>query len=105
MRGAAWKLIWGSRRLLAATVGDEHLRKARQLLIDRARTRALRGPDALQLAIALELKRAGLVSVFVADDQKLRQIAMMEGITTLNPEQPIAPQTLRHTAHLCSRSP
>ena len=79
----------GSRRLLAATVSDDHLRGARQLLIDHGRTEALRGPDALQLSVALGLKRAGLVSVFVAADQKLCRVAIIEGFTTLNPEQPI----------------
>lgn len=80
----------GSRRLLVAIVSDEHLRGARQLLLDQGRTEALRGPDALQLSVALGLKRAGLVSVFVAADQKLCRVAMMEGFTVLNPEQPIA---------------
>ena len=79
----------GSRRLLVATVSDDHLRGARQLLIEHGRTEALRGPDALQLSVALGLKRAGLVSVFVAADQKLCRVAMIEGFTTLNPEQPI----------------
>jgi predicted nucleic acid-binding protein len=80
----------GSRRLLVAIVSDEHLRGARQLLINHGRTEALRGPDALQLSVALGLKRAGLVSVFVASDQKLCRVAMIEGFTVLNPEQPIA---------------
>jgi predicted nucleic acid-binding protein len=79
----------GSRRLLVATVSDDHLRGARQLLIEHGRTEALRGPDALQLSVALGLKRAGLASVFVAADQKLCRVAMIEGFTTLNPEQPI----------------
>ena len=79
----------GSRRLLVAKVSDEHLRTARQLLIDHGRTEALRGPDALQLSVALGLKRAGLVTVFAAADQKLCRVAMIEGFTTLNPEQPI----------------
>jgi predicted nucleic acid-binding protein len=79
----------GSRRFLVATVGDEHLRGARQLLINYCRTEALRGPDALQLSVALALKRAGLVSVFVAADQKLCRVAIIEGFTTLNPERPI----------------
>ena len=81
----------GSRRLLVATVGDEHLRRARQLLIDHGRTEALRGPDALQLTVALGLKQAGFISVFVAADQKLCRVAIIEGFTTLNPEQPFTP--------------
>jgi hypothetical protein len=81
----------GSRRLLVATVTDDHVRRARQLIVDHGRTEALRGPDALQLAVALGLKQAGLISVFVAADQKLCRVAMIEGFTWLNPEQPIAP--------------
>jgi hypothetical protein len=80
----------GRRRLLVAIVSDEHLRGARQLLIDHGKTEALRGPDALQLSVALGLKRGGLVSVFVAADQKLCRVALIEGFTVLNPEQPIA---------------
>ncbi len=80
----------GNRRFLVATVSDSHFRGARQLLIDHGQTEPLRGPDALQLSVALGLKRAGLVSVFVAADQKLCRVAMMEGFTTLNPEKPIA---------------
>jgi predicted nucleic acid-binding protein len=80
----------GSRRLLVATISDSHLRGARQLVIDHGRTEALRGPDALQLSVALTLKGTGLASVFVAADQKLCRVAMMEGFTTLNPEKPIA---------------
>jgi len=80
----------GSRRLLVATISDEHLRRARQLLVAHGRTEALRGPDALQLAVALGLKQAGLISVFVTADQKLCRVAAIEGFTTLNPEHPIA---------------
>jgi hypothetical protein len=80
----------GTGRLLVATVGDQHLRVARQLLIHHGRTEALRGPDALQLAVGLGLKRANLVSIFVAADQKLCRIAMIEGFTVLNPEQPMS---------------
>src|SRR5262249_56279396 len=54
----------GSRRLLVATVRDSHLRGARQLLMDHGRTEALRGPDALQLSAALDLKCPGFVSLF-----------------------------------------
>ena len=79
----------GSRRLRVAAVNDQHLREARRLLISHAGTEALRGPDALQLAVALGLNRAGIVSVFVAADKKLCRVAMSEGITTLNPEQPV----------------
>jgi len=79
----------GKRRLLVATISDAHFRGARQLLIDHEWTEALRGADALQLSAALGLKRAGLISVFLAADYKLCRVAMLEGFTTLNPEQSI----------------
>jgi hypothetical protein len=74
---------------LAAIVSDEHLRCARQLLIAHGKAEALRAPDALQLSVALGLKRAGLVVVFIAADRKLCRVARLEGFTVLNPELPI----------------
>jgi len=49
---------------------------------------ALRTLDALQLSVALGLKRAGLVTVFVAADQKLCRVATLEGLAVTNPEEP-----------------
>ena len=80
----------GTRRVLVATVNDEHFRGARQLLTYHGRNEALRAPDALQLSVALGLKHAGLASVFVAADRKLCRVAIIEGFTALNPEQPLA---------------
>jgi predicted nucleic acid-binding protein len=78
----------GRRRLLLAAVNDEHFRTARKLLFKHGATEALRTLDALQLSVALSLNRAGLVTVFVAADQKLCRVAMLEGFTVTNPEQP-----------------
>jgi predicted nucleic acid-binding protein len=78
----------GRRRLLLAAVNDEHFRTARKLLFKHGATEALRTLDALQLSVALSLNRAGLVTVFVAADQKLCRVAMLEGVTVTNPEQP-----------------
>ena len=80
----------GSRRLLVAAVNDEHFRRARQLLLEHGAAEALRSLDASQLSVALGLKRAGFVRVFVAADQRLCRVAAIEGFTTLNPERPIA---------------
>jgi hypothetical protein len=49
---------------------------------------AFRTLDALQLSVALKLKRAGLAAVFVAADQRLCRVAMLEGLALTNPEQP-----------------
>ncbi|MGD1098325.1 MAG: type II toxin-antitoxin system VapC family toxin [Bryobacteraceae bacterium] len=78
----------GRRRLLLAAVNDEHFRTARKLLFKHGAVEALRTLDALQLSVALSLNRAGLVTVFVAADQKLCRVATLEGFTVTNPEQP-----------------
>jgi predicted nucleic acid-binding protein len=78
----------GQRRLLVAAVNDEHFRTARQLPVKYGVVEAFRALDALQLSVALGLKRAGLVAVFVASDQKLCRVASLEGFAVTNPEQP-----------------
>jgi hypothetical protein len=78
----------GHRRLLVAAVNDEHFRGARQLLFKHGAVEALRTLDALQLSVALGLKRAEPVTVFVAADQKLCRVATLEGFAVTNPEQP-----------------
>ena len=78
----------GRRRLLVAVVADEHFRAARRLLFNYGVIEALRTLDALQLSVALGLKRAGLATVFVAADQKLCRVAAREGFAVTNPEQP-----------------
>ena len=77
----------GRRRLLVAAIADEHFRVARQLLFKHAVVEALRTLDALQLSVALGLKRAGLATGFVAADQKLCRVAALEGFAVSNPEQ------------------
>ena len=76
------------RRFLVAAVNDEHFRSARQLLVKHASVEALRTLDSLQLSVALGLRQAGLVTAFVAADQKLCPVASLEGFEVTNPEQP-----------------
>lgn len=78
----------GRRRLLVATVNDEHFRTARELPVKHGAAETLRTLDALHLLVALELKRAGLLMVFVAADQRLCRVAMLEGFAVTDPEQP-----------------
>jgi hypothetical protein len=50
-----------------------------------ARLRAL---DALQLAVALDLKDRRLVTHFVCSDRDLLTVASLEGLAVLDPENP-----------------
>jgi len=78
----------GRSRLLVAAMNDHHFRVARRLLIKHGTNEALRTLDALQLSIALGLGQAGLITVFVAADQKLCRVATIEGFEVADPEQP-----------------
>ena len=51
-----------------------------------APTRALRTLDALQLAVAMDLKEHGRLGTFVVADETLADVATQEGITAVNPE-------------------
>ena len=49
-------------------------------------TRRMRTLDALQLAVAVDLQKNGQLDVFVVADRLLAEIAGLEGLSTLNPE-------------------
>ncbi|HYL38438.1 MAG TPA: type II toxin-antitoxin system VapC family toxin [Bryobacteraceae bacterium] len=58
-----------------------------ELLVERyAFDLRLRALDALQLAVALELRSQGLVDYFVAADRILCEVARLEGFSVINPE-------------------
>ncbi len=65
----------GRRNILMAVVGDDHFEIARRLLIGYGADRSLRTLDALQLSVAVGLRRAGYV-------------AELEGFQVTNPEHP-----------------
>ena len=48
----------------------------------------LRTLDALQLAIALDLRQVGLIALIVAADQGLCRVASLAGCSAVNPEKP-----------------
>ncbi|MGO9256219.1 MAG: hypothetical protein ACLQU1_07960 [Bryobacteraceae bacterium] len=78
----------GRRRFLVAAINDEHFRTAKQSLFRHGAVEALRTLDALQLSVALRLKREELVTLFVAADRRLCRVAMLEWFAVTNPEQP-----------------
>jgi hypothetical protein len=49
---------------------------------------ALRTLDAIQLAVALDLLQIDAISVMVAADQRLCQVAEIAGCPTINPGNP-----------------
>lgn len=65
-----------------------HYQEAERLIRHHALTRSLRTLDALQLAVALDLQRHGMLDYFVCADKNLCFIASLERLAVLNPEQP-----------------
>jgi predicted nucleic acid-binding protein len=63
-------------------------RAAEQLVRRLSPAQNLRTLDALQLAVALDLRSRGLVTQFVCADQRLCTIAAAEGLIVVNPEVP-----------------
>jgi len=76
------------RFLVALPIQPRHFHAARVLLVKYGPTEGLRTLDALQVAIALDLKEAGQVSVLVAADQRLCRVATLAGCPAINPEHP-----------------
>ncbi len=74
-------------RLEVFSIGESEFTMA-ELLVERyAFESRLRALDALQLAVALELRNQKLVDHFVAADAILCEVARLEGFSVINPEQ------------------
>jgi predicted nucleic acid-binding protein len=63
-----------------------HCQRAQELIAKHGVREGLRTLDALQLAVALELRQSRLIELFVAADQRLCQVARLEGLVVINPE-------------------
>jgi hypothetical protein len=65
-----------------------HYDRARDLVVRHGTDRRIRTLDALQLSAALELHAASRIDLFLCADQRLCEIASLEGLAVVNPEQP-----------------
>jgi predicted nucleic acid-binding protein len=65
-----------------------HYDRARNLIANHGLRRQIRTLDALQLSVAFQLREAALIDQFVCADQRLCDIASLEGLAVVNPEQP-----------------
>ncbi|MGA2577842.1 MAG: PIN domain-containing protein [Bryobacteraceae bacterium] len=71
----------------ASPVNEVHFQSARKLLVQYGAVEVLRTLDALQLAVALDLRQIGHIAVLVAADQRLYRVATLAGCSAVNPEQ------------------
>jgi len=76
------------RLLVGPPVQPRHFQAARLLLVKYGAREGLRTLDALQLAIALDLKESGQIAVLIAADQRLCRVATLAGCPAANPEKP-----------------
>ena len=74
------------RRLRPIRVLNAHYQLAADFIATHGMTRQLRALDALQLAVALRVHRITPVDLFVCADQKLCDVATLEGLSVINPE-------------------
>ena len=73
------------RRFEVVIVGTMHFQRAETLIRSHAVGNALRTLDAIQLSVALDLHRRGIVSDVIASDKNLCNVASLEGLTVINP--------------------
>lgn len=66
-------------------------RTAGDLIAKHGMTRQLRTLDAIQLAVALHFHQASPLDGFVCADQRLCDVAALEGLCVINPERPEHP--------------
>jgi len=67
---------------------NAHFDGARDLIADHGLHRQIRTLDALQLSVALHIHQLTPIDYFVCNDQRLCEIAALEGLRVVNPEKP-----------------
>ena len=67
---------------------NAHFECAGDLIVRHGKPRQIHTLDALQLAVALSIQLPGPIDQFVCADQRLCDIALLEGLAVINPEQP-----------------
>jgi predicted nucleic acid-binding protein len=77
-----------SRKYEVFGVGESEFALAERLVDQYAFDLRLRTLDAVQLAVALGLRRQGLIDRFAAADKILCEVAALEGFSVFNPEHP-----------------
>jgi hypothetical protein len=76
------------RQFQVVRMTDSHYREAEQLIRKYGVQKSLRTLDALQLSVAVDLQKRGVLDYFVCADKHLCSVAIEEGLSPLNPEQP-----------------
>jgi len=77
-----------TKRLLGTRLLVAHYQEAERLLCQHGPARRLRTLDALQLAVALDLRQKKAIDRVVSADKDLLAVAAIEGLAVFDPENP-----------------
>ena len=77
-----------NRIIVGPPIQEKHFQSAARLLRAHGVDRALRTLDAIQLAVALDLRKAAWISVLVSSDQRLCVVAELCGRPAIDPANP-----------------
>lgn len=77
-----------NRIIVGPPIEEKHFQSAARLLRVHGVDRALRTLDAIQLAVALDLRQAAWISVLVSSDQRLCVVAEVCGCSAIDPANP-----------------
>lgn len=77
-----------SRVVLPVRIVNAHFDRAEAIIARHGKSRQIHALDAIQLSVALLLPNARRIDHFVCADQRLCDIAALEGVSVFNPERP-----------------
>jgi predicted nucleic acid-binding protein len=77
-----------TRILTPVRILNAHFESAGDLIARHGKARQIHTLDALQLAAALSIRQPAPIDQFICADQRLCDIAVLEGLTVINPERP-----------------
>ncbi len=77
-----------SRTVIPVRILNAQFESASDLIAKYGKTRKIHTLDAIQLAVALSIQQPAPIGCFVCADQRLCDIAVLEGLAVINPEQP-----------------
>ena len=77
-----------NRLIVGPAIEEKHFQVASRLLRVHAIVNALRTLDAIQLAVALDLRQTGWISVLIASDRRLCAVAEISGCPAIDPVNP-----------------
>lgn len=83
---ADWELTRRRFRRHVVVLHVRHYELAQSLIDNHGGSKCLKTLDSLQLAIALDLKRSGLIDCFVTADKVLVDMAPLEDLKCIDPE-------------------